>query len=103
MAHDFSIKIEKEDSKNIYFFGYCNGLVYKAFNCEEYNGIYSGINAGISISKKEAEQGVIEMLWEFNYEKHKGLYKNEYDKFNSFLHEVIKPSDDEQTFYIHFS
>ena len=53
MAHEFFIKSEKGNNTAC-FFGYCNGVMYRAFNHPEANAGVSGDGSQHKLSKTEA-------------------------------------------------
>lgn len=46
MAHDVTFK---QKNKQIYFFGYANGIFYKMFNCQKFDRGLSGSSESIEI------------------------------------------------------
>jgi hypothetical protein len=101
MAHDFSLRKESDRKKVVYFFGYCGGVAYKAFNAHQFNRGLSGSNNGKSVSKEEAIKGVNVMISTFA--RSGDLYQNQIDEFTNYLENVIKPSNDDEHFEAHFS
>ena len=89
MAHDFTIRVpngiwskrynvtitEKEEYKGIpddqvFFFGYADGIFYKAFRCEEFNNLLSG-DGSISLipydTAVNALKTAIDEFYKLNY------------------------------------
>lgn len=101
MAHDFSIT--KVDNNDVYafFFGYCGGITYKAFDAKNFNAGMSGSNDAKEVSKDEALKGVEMLIARFQEEL--DLYSREAELFTDYMNAQILPSNDKEKFKIHFS
>ena len=100
MAHDFSLTKKSDRTKVVYFFGYYNGVAYKAFDGHKFNNGLSGANSGKFVTKDQAIKGVEFMISQFRKDEH---YKREVDSFTDYLTNVILPSDAQEQFAAHYS
>ena len=57
MAHNFAIKNTKKDGYT-FFFGYANGLMYRAFGEQKHDAVFSGDNGEEIKTKKETEEAL---------------------------------------------
>lgn len=65
MAHDFGIRNTKK-KEYAYFFGYANGLMYRAFGDHKHNMVISGDNRTETKSKSETEKALDWAIKEFD-------------------------------------
>lgn len=65
MAHDFGIR-NKKKKEFTYFFGYANGLMYRAFNEQKHDAIFSGDNGIETKTKEETEKALDKAIREFD-------------------------------------
>lgn len=99
MAHQFLIE-RKKDKKEAWFLGFAEGVFYKQFHCEEFNGMISGRNQGKTIPKKTAESAlkrIIESEEIKNYPDPERI-----NEIKDFYFNVVLNSNDTDTFYIHY-
>lgn len=65
MAHDFGIKNTKKKDFS-FFFGYADGLMYRAFGEEKHDAFVSGDNGTEIKTKEETEKALDRAISEFN-------------------------------------
>ena len=53
MAHDITFKTENPKDKPVYFFGYMEGIFYRAFDCTQFDRGLSGSNEFIKMKREE--------------------------------------------------
>ena len=51
MAHDITFQTENKEDEAVYFFGYMEGIFYRAFNCESFDKKISGSNESITMDR----------------------------------------------------
>ena len=66
MAHDFYIHRKNEKEKIFAFYGYCNGVMYKAFEHPECDMLISGDGSIHHITKTDAIKGLNQAIRVFN-------------------------------------
>lgn len=101
MAHDFSITYENEmkdeqAERRAYFFGFCDGVMYKSFNMEHHSAGLSGDGCIEEIGLEEAKKGLdlaIDYFNNSNYSDSNRINKiqvNNIKEFREFLDTVNK-------------
>lgn len=103
MAHDFSIRVKSstERDKVAYFFGYANGVMYKAFGHPECNMMFSGSGVEIDIDRKTAVKSLkaaISLFSQMDYPDPKRM-----DDLKAFLKRIEDGEINEEWFSIEYS
>ena len=65
MAHDFGIRNTKKREFS-YFFGYADGLMYRAFDEQKHDNVISGDNGTETKTKAETERALDRAIKEFD-------------------------------------
>ena len=90
MAHDFGIRNLDNGTDWVFFFGYCNGVMYKAFNKPQCDMIISGDNSVHRITEEEALTALKEAIDIFDNSNYpdpnrmndiKSFYKKEFMEY----------------------
>ena len=100
MAHDFFIKNSKKSKKGVFFHGFANGLMYRAFQEQKHNAGSSG-DSGIEYKTKDETMKALN--WAISvFDKMQYADANGMDKIKKFFAAMANdPSTD--TYLIWFS
>lgn len=99
MAHDFGIR--NKGKKNwAWFFGYADGLMYRAFHEEKHNAFVSGDNGMEIKSKKETEEALDWAIDTFNNMRYPDPTR--LDEIKDFRKQMVS-DDNNDTYQIWFS
>lgn len=99
MAHCFTIT-RNWDGLEANFFGYANGILYKCFNCEDFNNVVSGSNEMRTFKKPFVYNALVNVLASNEIRHYPD--PNRADELREFLLEAMGLCVDSDEFTVHF-
>lgn len=99
MAHCFTIT-RNWDGLEANFFGYANGILYKCFNCQDFNNGVSGSNEKRTFTKPFVYNALLKVLVSDEIRHYPD--PNRADELRQFLLEAMGLCVDSDEFTVHF-